>query len=90
MSEPINIWVLVATVYGTFAALGVPLAVLGRNSQSVAKFSFGSLAFLRETGLPFVSMAFIIILPFLLTPVVSAFLLLAMGVPDPHPGSDLG
>jgi hypothetical protein len=90
MSEPIGIWALVATVYGTFAALGVPLALLGRKSQLVAKLSFGSLALLRETGLPLIGIAFIIGFPFLLTPVVSAFLLLAIGVRDPHPGSDLG
>jgi hypothetical protein len=86
MSEPIGTWALVATIYGTFAALGVPLAVFGRRSQPVVKLSFGSLAFLRETGLPGGSIAFIIILPFMLTPVVSALLLLAMGILIRIPG----
>jgi len=87
--EPLSTWGLLAILYGGFAALGIPFAVFGRNSPTVAKFSFGSLAFLRETGLPGGSIGFIMILPFLLTPVVAAFLLLAMGVRDPHAESDL-
>lgn len=81
MVEVPSILVIAGVLYGAFALLGLPLAMLAERVRLVRHFCFNAAALLRETGNVAILLAFIF--PPALSAWVAAIRLRRRGVTDP-------